>query len=104
MPTTENNQAVTEEKKHIGTVCGHHEEIEAEGDAYCVEFEDGLGDVCEECFCGCESIHDDCSEDEAGEPDEEGDIEYGVNNPYQSGLSDYWYKGTIEEFKKEIAE
>jgi hypothetical protein len=88
------------EKKHIGTVCGHHEDIVETGDAYCVEFEDVQGDVCEVCFCEHDCIHDDCSDEEAGE-EVDGCTDMGVNNPYNSGLTDYWYKGTLAQYKAE---
>lgn len=76
-------------KKHVGTVCGHHQQILDDGDAYCVEFEDVQGDICIDCFTENTCIQNDCTD-------------MGVNNPYKGNLTDYWYKGTLEQFKKEI--
>ena len=79
-------------KEHVGTVCGHHEEILEEGDCTCVEFEDVAGDVCFECFKEVIEIHDACND----KPEDE--------NPYPDYYSDYWFKGTLQDFKTLLKE
>lgn len=75
-------------KEFVGTVCGHHDQILAGGDAYMVEFSDVCGDVCEYCFIETNTINAcDCTPE--------------TDSPYKGNLTDYWYKGTLAKFKSD---
>ena len=69
-------------KKFVGTVCEHHQRILEEKDAHCVEFKDVVGDVCSHCFSDNTEIKN-------------------TNNPYDGNISDYWFDGTLAEYKDE---
>ncbi len=70
-------------KEFVGTVCGHHDAIEEAKDAYCVEFMDVCGDVCQECFEGYTGIKN-------------------TESPYDGNLTDYWYMGTLKDYKSYV--
>jgi len=84
------DECTSYKKEFVGTVCGHHEQIIADGDAYMVEFKDVCGDVCEQCFIDYGNIRNAC------------DMTPETESPYAGNLTDYWYDGTLEEFKSEI--
>jgi hypothetical protein len=74
---------------HVGTICEHHQDILDDGDAYCVECSDGVGDVCEGCFGGYECIKN---------------VDSSIfENPYNNHGLDYWFNGTVAELKTELA-
>jgi len=73
------------EKEFVGTICGHHNKIIKDGDAYCVQFSDVCGDVCEDCFTKYD-IKNAC------------DMTPESVSPYDNNISDYWYGGTLDEY------
>ena len=81
---------VEDEKEFVGIVCDHTQKILDDEDAYNVEFKDCCGDVCEDCFAKYSSIKNEC------------DMTEESKSPYKGNKTDYWYDGTLEEFKSEI--
>jgi hypothetical protein len=74
---------MSKEKEFVGTVCGHHHNITLDGDCHCVEFSDAIGDVCTSCFSDVPHIHEE-------------------DSPYDGDYTDYWFDGSVEDFKKLI--